>query len=123
MPNFFQQTKRADHIGFNKGRRAINGTVDVAFGSKVDDSPWPMFLQERLHPRTVAKIPFDEDVPGVRCHIGKRVDVAGIRQFVEVDDRRWLVRDPLPHKLAANETGSAGYEDRLHGILSKVSFT
>ena len=80
-----------------------------------------MFLQERLHQRTVAKIPFDEDVPGVRCHFGKRVDVTGIRQLVEVDDSRWLVRDPLPHKLAANETSSAGYEDRLHRILSNMS--
>ena len=34
----FKQVKGADDVGLNEVTRAMNGTIDVAFGGKVNDS-------------------------------------------------------------------------------------
>ncbi|MNH38575.1 hypothetical protein D3C79_996350 [compost metagenome] len=40
-----QQVEGADHVGFNKGLRAVDRAVDVGLGGKVDDGTWLMGVQ------------------------------------------------------------------------------
>ena len=77
-----------------------------------------MGLQERAHKRRVADASLHERMARLAGDSGERIEISGIGEGVEIDDGGWLLGDPLPHELAADEAGAAGHEDGLHEVLS-----
>jgi hypothetical protein len=77
-----------------------------------------MGLQERAHKRRVADASLHERMARLAGDSGERIEISGIGEGVEIDDGGWLLGDPLPHELAADEAGAAGHEDGLHAVLS-----
>src|SRR5690606_37103480 len=73
-----------------------------------------MLGQQARDERAVADVTMDEDVVGVAVEVPERLEVAGVRERVEVDHAH-AVRHGLPHEVATDETGTAGHSPGWHG--------
>ena len=77
----------ADDVGLDKVFRAVDGTVDMRFGSEIDDRARLMFSQQFGDQSAVADVALDEDMATVTLEAGEVLQIAGVSEFVEVDDR------------------------------------
>jgi hypothetical protein len=73
-----------------------------------------MLRQQAANQFAITDVTADEDVVRVRAQRGQRVDIAGIGQFVEIDDAEAALRHEAEHEIAADESGAAGDQDRFH---------
>jgi len=69
---------------------------------------------EEARPGRAFAVALLEEMQRVVPDRGQRVQVAGVRQLVEVDDARRAGGDHLPDEAAADEAGAAGDQDRSH---------
>jgi hypothetical protein len=66
----------------------------------------------------------DEGVARVVLNIGKRIEIARVGQFIQIDYPAGLFRQQLPDETASDETSSAGDKDGIHGVpAEKASAT
>jgi hypothetical protein len=65
----FEQVESADDIGLDEIFRAVDRTINVGFGSKVDDRARLVLRQKSPRQFAVANVAMDEDVPLV---VGQR---------------------------------------------------
>ena len=68
----------------------------------------------------VADVALDENVARVALQGGEVLEVAGVGQRVEIDDRLIGLGQPVEDEVAADEAGSAGDEDRVHWISVRI---
>lgn len=107
----FQQTEGADDVGLNKIFRPVDGSVDMGLRSEIENGPWLMVSQQARHQGTVTYIALNEQMPGITLQAGEVLQVAGIRQFIQVDYRLIGLGQPVEHEITADEAGSAGYKN------------
>ena len=107
----FEQLKGADNIGRDEIVRSVNGAIDVGFRGEIDDRTWPQSSKQPLDQAHVTNVTVDKLKPGVRQPV-KTIQVARIRQLVEIDDGRFLGIKPSPDEVRAYESGSAGDQYR-----------
>jgi hypothetical protein len=65
----------------------MNGTVNVAFRGQVQDGAWPVFSQEPVNQSPVADVAVDKNMPGITFQRSQVFKVAGVNQFVQVNNR------------------------------------
>jgi len=106
-----------DDVGLDEVAGAVNGAVDVALGRKIDHGARLVLEQQGGHQRRVAKIAFYKDMAIVTVQRGQVLQIAGVGEFVEVDDQLIRLGQPVEHKIAANKTGAAGDEDTHRGFV------
>ena len=117
-----QQAERAHHVGAGEGEGVLDGAVHMAFGGQVDDAVHVVFLHELHDAVEVADVRLDEGVVRAVLDVLQVGQVAGVGQFVEVDDVivRIFVHEQA-HHVAADEPGAAGDDDvtlEFHVLLS-----
>ena len=124
-----QERQRAHHIGLGKGERVLDRTVDVAFGSQVDDAVDFLLLHQLQDSVEIADIHLHEAIVRLVFDVLEIGQIAGIRKFIEIDDPilRILVHKQ-PHDVRPDKTGSAGDDDgtfhkRFSGILTKIQYS
>lgn len=105
-----EQHQRAGDVGLDERRRAVDGTVDVAFRREIDNRLRSMPAQQRTHQRAIADVALHEHVVRVVGDGCERVEVARISQRIEIDDFR-ARRHRLQHEVAAYEAGASGDQD------------
>src|SRR3546814_9962348 len=105
----FQQRQRAHDVGLHEGARAVDRAVDVALGGEVDHRVGPVLGQQAVDQVAVADVALDENMRRVVLQRRKRIEVARVREGVEVDHAD-AAGDRLEHEIAADEAGSAGYK-------------
>lgn len=110
-----KQAQRTHHVGLCKGKGVFDGTVHVAFGSKVDDAVHLLFLHQAQHALKVADVHLHKAVVRLVLNVFEVSQVASVGQLVEVDDfvLRVFVHKQA-HHMAANKTGSTGNDDVIH---------
>ena len=89
----------------------MDAAVDVRFGGKIDDGAGLVLGKQFGDEVEVADVALDENVAGIATQAGEILEVAGVGQRVEVDDRLVGLRQPVEDEIAADETGTAGDED------------
>ena len=90
----------------------------MGLGGEVDDAVDVLFLEELQDAVEIADVEADETVVRAVLDVLQVREVAGVGQFVEVDDPvlRVFVHEE-PHDVRADETGAAGDDNgSLHGI-------
>ena len=111
-PGGFQQAQRADHIGLDEVFGPVDGAVHMRLGGKVDDGAGLVLGQQLGNQIKVADIALHKSVAGIALQRGQVFKVARVGEFVEVDDGLVLQgvggREPVQHKVGANETRAAG---------------
>jgi hypothetical protein len=95
-------------IGLDEVLRAMNGTIDMGFGGKIDDGARLILPQPLQHTCCIADVTMDEKMALVTLQALQVGQVARISQFIHIDD--WLIAccQPVKDKIAADETGAAG---------------
>ncbi len=111
-----KQRERTHHIGARERERFFDGTVDVALGGKMYDAVHFVFLHQRKHTVIVTYVGAHEGVVGTVLYVLEIGEIAGIRQFIDVD--YVVIRifvDKQAHHVRAYESGAAGdYDIALH---------
>ena len=92
----------------------MDAAVNVRFGGKIDDGAGLVLGEELGDEVEVADVALDEDMARVALQGGEVLEVAGVGQRVEIDDRLIGMGQPVEDEVAADEAGSAGDEDRAH---------
>ena len=105
-----KQPEGADNVGLNERSRPMDGTIHMGFGSKIDHRARLMPVKEFCQQGCIGDVPLDKHVPGIRGNGLQVLQIAGVGQLVEVDDRLGRVRQPVEYKVAANEACAAGYQ-------------
>ena len=112
----FQQGKGADNIGVDKGRRAMDRAINMAFGGEMDQCPWTMRVQQLADQRPVANIAVHELVPRITVQAAQRIQVAGIGELVKIDHQLVALCQPVEHKVPTDKSGTARNQNG-HDVL------
>ena len=102
----------ADDVGIEEDGGVFNAAVDMAFGSKVDDSIGVLFFKEAVNPVTVTDVQLDKTEVGIVHNRLKGGKVAGIGELIQADDA--IIRMCGKHvedEVGADETGTTGDND------------
>ena len=83
----FQQAEGADDVGLDEVFRAVDRTIDMAFGGEIEHRARLVFGQQIRHQRAVAYVAVHEHVPLITGQRRQVFAVARIGQRIEVDDR------------------------------------
>ena len=106
-----KQTQGSQDVCPRKGERILYAPVHVRLCCKVYDRI-DLFLPHQCQNRIdVADISLDEAVVGTILYVLEIGKVAGIGQFIEIDDA--VIRvfpDEMPDQVRADEARSSGYE-------------
>ena len=61
----------------------------------------------------IADVTVGEDVAGVAFQAGQVLEIAGVGQFIEINDRLVTARQPVEHKIGADESRPAGDQNQI----------
>lgn len=81
-----KQRQCAHHVGSGEGERVLDGTVDVTFGSQVDDAVDPLVLHQTVESVEIADVHLHELIVRLVLYVLQVGQIAGIGQLVKVDD-------------------------------------
>jgi len=90
----------------------------VRFGREIDHRARLVLGQQAVEQRAVADVALDEDVARIVLERGQGLEIAGVGELVEVDDRFVALGDPVEDEIGADEAGAAGNQD--HGVPCAV---
>ena len=117
-PHRFQQMEGPDDVGLDEFAWPVDRAVHVRFGCEVHHRARLVLCQQLADQGRITKVALDEHmarVAGQRCQI---LQIAGVGEFVEVDNRFVGAGQPVQYKVAAYEAGAAGDENgHGNGVL------
>ena len=97
----------------------------MALGREVQDGARLVPVEQAVEQGRVADIPLLEVVGGMLLDRRQVLQVACIRQLVEVDQWRAHQREPIQNEVRSNEPGPAGHENgrqiAKHSLTSRAS--
>ena len=113
------QLDRAHHIGLEEGFRLDDRAAVVGLGGKVDDRVHGLTAKGRQGHVVVAYVAVHEGVAvAVLFHVVQARRVGGVGEQVVVHDTVVrVVGEPVADEIRADETGTAGDEDRGHAAF------
>ena len=85
----------------------------MALSSEMHDRPRSVCVEERCNERTITDVAPHEDVPGISAHGGEIMQIARVRELVEIDQRFADRGEPADHEVGADETGASGDENQV----------
>ena len=97
----------ADDIGLDEVFWAVNAAVDVRFSGKIDDGAGFVFGKKARYQRSIADVATYEDVTWVALQAGEILEIAGVGEFVEIDDGLIGLIQPVENEIAADKSGTA----------------
>ena len=113
-PSGHEQFDGPHDVGLHEITRAVNGPVDVRLRREVDDRGRLVAVEKLRHQSTIPDVPPHEDVILAIVDFGERIEIAGVRELIQIDDAKTVGRQ-LPREATPNETGSASYQVDLGG--------
>ena len=98
-----EQRKRAVNVGANEFFGTEDRAVHVALGGEVHDGCGLMLGEDSAHQLAVVDVAVHERVARIVRDRGQVRGISGVRQAVEVDERRGLALQPLQYEVRADE--------------------
>ena len=116
-----QQRERSHHVGARKGKRVLDATVYVAFGSQMDDAVHVILGHQPGNAVEIANVSLYESIVRLAFNILQVGQIARIREFVQIDDMVFRIFvDEKTYHMAADESGSASNDDvsfKFHSLI------
>jgi hypothetical protein len=81
----------------------------MALGGKMHDRLRSVPAQQFRYERTVPDIPVREHMPRIIRYALQILDIAGIGQLIEIDDRVIGLGKPFQYEVRSDEPGPAGH--------------
>ena len=94
----------------------MDGAVDMGFGGKIDDGARPVLGQQPGDQVESPMSPWTKHVARIAVQRCQVLQIAGVGELVEVDDRLVGLRQPVEDEIAADEAGAAG--DQNHKFIT-----
>ena len=113
-PHGFQEAEGAHHISLDEVLRAVDGAVDVAFRREVEHRARAVLGQQPVDEGAITQVALHEGVSRIALQADEVFHVAGVGEFVEVDNGLVADSQPVEYEITANEAGTAGDENILH---------
>ena len=104
-----QQRKGADDIRSNKLARAVDRTIDMAFGCKMHDHVRLETVEERAHRISVDYVCLCKVIPRAIRYWRERVEISRVRQLVNDKNRVGRILNQLADDSRANKACTAGH--------------
>jgi hypothetical protein len=95
----FEQAKSTDYVGLDEIFRPVDGAVDVTFGRKVYDGARKMPGEQDVYQVMVTYVTSDEEMPRIGSQADNVLQIACVRESVEVNNRFVALRKPIQMKL------------------------
>src|SRR5437868_4589436 len=86
LARFFEQRKRAHHIGANEFVRAVNGTIDMAFGGEMNDRARTMAFECVADQFAIENVALLEGIPRMTLERLEVLQIACVCQLVEIQN-------------------------------------
>ena len=109
----FQQSKGADQVGLNKGRRTVDGAVHMAFGRQVHHDIRPEFTELLSNALGIGNIRTRERIARIVGHGGQRLEITCVSQAVHDADFILGILNNMTNDGRTNKPGATGDKD-LH---------
>jgi len=109
-PRGLEQRVGADHVGLDELGRAVDRAVHVGLGGEVHHRIRTEFGEDLVQGSRVADIDLVKLVARRVRDRGKRFEIAGISELVDVGDVVRRNVDQVPDHGRADKAGAAGYE-------------
>jgi hypothetical protein len=87
---------------------AVNGTIDMTFRCEMQHRTRLVLFQQAGQQAAIGNISLHKNVARITLQAAQVFQIAGIGQFVQIDDDFIAQREPVQHKIAANKAGTAG---------------
>ncbi|MNN65112.1 hypothetical protein D3C81_1805920 [compost metagenome] len=113
-PSGLKQAVGADNIGLDKVRRAIDGAIDMGFGSQVHDRVRLEPCQHCADGGLIADVGLHELIASVGGNAAQRLQIAGVGQLVQVEHFMFGVPDQMANQRRTDKAGTAG-DENAHG--------
>ncbi len=107
----FEQVEGADDVGLDEFTRAVNRTIDMALGGEVDDGARFGIRQQVGDEIAITDVAADELVTRITFEFLEVLEIAGVSEQVEVNDKLIGLLQPIEHEVGTNEAGGASNED------------
>ena len=121
MPQrFLQQREGADNVGLDEFAGAVDRAIDVALRRQVHHGVGLVLVEQSAQRRGFADAGLLESVVRIADRAGKRIEIGRIGQLVDIDHARMGVAQEMAHHRRADETRTAGHENR--GTLKAHDF-
>ena len=116
----FQKIERAYDIALDKRRWTVDRSIDVGFGSEVQDQLRRKIPNNPVQRLTVAEIQLSELMIGETCHGVQTGYHCGISEFVQGEDLVFRVAGQQPYDSRSNETCAPCYHHSHEALLIKM---
>jgi len=116
-----KQIGGSHNVGHDEVHRAVDRTVDMALGSKINDRIRTIFLHQVSHHYLVSNITMDEDMTVIMHDILESGQVASVSQQIEIDDTNILLREEHADEITADKAGATGHEECFHGTNERLN--
>ena len=119
-----QQREGSGDVGRDEVLRAVDRTVDMAFGRKVHDGVGPKLFENLSHGGGVRNVGLQEMIARIGPGAWNRSRIGGIGQLIDIEDFMIGFRQQQTKKSRADETVAAGdrnYFLRRHDQATCVS--
>ena len=104
-----QQSERAHHVGAREREGILDAAVHMALGRKMDDAVYPVVADDAAHQLQVGDVALDERIVRPVFDVLEVCQVAGVGQFVKVDDVIFgIFFDKETHYVRSDESGASG---------------
>src|SRR6266853_667159 len=107
----FEQTEGPVNVGANEVVGAVNRAVHMALRGKVNDGAGTVCQEQFSYQLAIADVTLQKFVSAVGSDGSEISQITGIGELVEGDNVRRLGRKPLQHKVGADESCPAGYQN------------
>ena len=116
-----EQGERTHHVRLREGERVLDGAIDMAFSSEVDDAIDLLVLHELVERIEVADVHLHELVVRLALDVLEVREVARVSQLVEVDNfvLGVLVHEKANH-VASDKACTAGDNNRTFHIFLRA---
>lgn len=108
MARRFQYSVSANHVGLDKGHRAVDRAIDVAFRRQVHHHVRLILGKYPIQLGAIADVDLLESIALALSHHRQRLEVTGIGQLIHHHHAIAGGLNDVPHDCGANETGTTG---------------
>ena len=118
-----EQRERAHHVGLCENEGVLDATVHMALSCQVDDAIDLFLLHQAVEGVEIADVHLHELIVGLLLDVLQVGQIAGVGEFVEVDDVVvGILVHEMAHHVAPDKACAAGnYYIALHTIISSLS--
>ena len=117
VPSGFRSLKKrksTHHVSTRESEGILDAAVHVALGGQVDDAVHLLFLHQRQHRIEIAYVRLHEAVVRPVLNVLEVGQIARIGELIYIDYfALGVLVDEEAHYMAADESGSAGYDYRF----------